>query len=121
MKNSILKNKNIVIGVTGGIACYKVLNLVKELRKNKANVHVIMTEAATHLVDINDFEKASGNEVQITIFHPKIDYIDYIKKNKPIKHISLADIADVFLICPATAIIIGKIAFRSHAIAQRRP
>ena len=110
MKNKFLKGKNIVIGVTGGIACYKSLDLIKELRKNGANVHVIMTEAATHLADIKDFEKASGNDVQTTLFHPKINYIDYIKKNKLIKHISLADIADLFLICPATANVIGKIA-----------
>lgn len=105
-----LKGKNIVIGVTGGIACYKVLDLTKELKKKGANVHIIMTESAMHLVDIKDFEKASGNEVQTNLFHPKINYIEYIKKNKPIKHISLADIADLFLICPATANVIGKIA-----------
>ncbi len=110
MKNLSLKGKNIVIGITGGIACYKSLDLIKELRKNGANVHAIMTEAAMHLADIKDFEKASGNDVQTTLFHPKINYIDYIKKNKPIKHISLADIADLFLICPATANVIGKIA-----------
>lgn len=110
MKNNVLKGKNIVIGITGGIACYKVLDLIKELRKKGANAHVIMTEAATHLVDIKDFEKASGNEVQTNLFHPKINYVEYIKKNKPIKHISLADVADLFLICPATANIIGKIA-----------
>jgi len=110
MKNNVLKGKNIVIGITGGIACYKVVGLIKELRKKGANVHIIMTEAATHFVDIKDFEKASGNEVQTTLFHPKINYIEYIKKNKPIKHISLADIADLFLICPATANVIGKIA-----------
>src|SRR3990167_2693469 len=110
MKNLVLKDNNIVIGVTGGIACYKSLDLIKELRKNGANVHVIMTESAMHLVDIKDFEKASGNEVQTNLFHPKINYADYIKKNKPIKHISLADIADLFLICPATANVIGKIA-----------
>ena len=82
MENNILKRKNIVIGVTGGIACYKALDLVKELRRNGANVHIIMTESSTHLVDIQDFEKASGNEVQTTLFHPKIYYIQYIKKNK---------------------------------------
>lgn len=110
MNNSIFNNKAIVIGVTGGIACYKVLDLIKELKNLGSNVHVIMTEHATHLVDINDFERATGNEVQTSLFHPKINYIDYIKKNKPIKHISLADIADLFLICPATANVIGKIA-----------
>ena len=58
-----LKNKNIVIGVTGSIACYKILNLIKKLRNSGSNVYVIMTESATKLVDIKDFEKISGNEV----------------------------------------------------------
>ena len=110
MKNFNLKGKKIVIGVAGGIACYKVLDLIKELRKNHAEVHAIMTDAATHLADINDFEKASGNEVHTTLFHPEVNFIDYLKKNKPINHISLADAADLFLICPATANLIGKIA-----------
>ncbi|MDP3765814.1 MAG: bifunctional phosphopantothenoylcysteine decarboxylase/phosphopantothenate--cysteine ligase CoaBC [Nanoarchaeota archaeon] len=110
MKNPIFKNKKIVIGVTGGIACYKVLDLIKELRSSGSDIHVIMTEHSAHLVDAKDFEKASGNEVQTSLFHAKINYIEYIKKNKEIKHISLADIADLFLICPATANIIGKIA-----------
>ena len=105
-----LKDKNIVIGVTGSIACYKVLDLIWKLKKLGANVYVIMTKSATKLVDITDFEKISGNEVQTDLFLPNIDYKDYIKKNKPIKHISLADIADLLLICPATANIIGKIA-----------
>ena len=105
-----LKNKNIVIGATGSIACYKVLDLIRKLRKLGTNVYVIMTESAAKLVDIKDFEKISGNEVQTDLFLPNIDYKDYIKKNKPIKHISLADIADLFLICPATANIIGKMA-----------
>jgi len=109
MDNS-LKNKNIVIGVTGSIACYKVLDLIGKLRKSGTNVYVIMTESAAKLVDIKDFKKISGNEVQTDLFLPSIDYKDYIKKNKPIKHISLADIADLFLICPATANIIGKMA-----------
>ena len=110
MENSIFRNKKIVIGITGGIACYKVLDLIKKLRELGSDVHVIMTEHSMHFVDAKDFEKVSGNEVHTTLFHPKINYIEYIKKNKPINHISLADIADLFLICPATANIIGKIA-----------
>lgn len=110
MNAGIFTNKTIVIGVTGGIACYKVLDLIKELRRLGSKIHVIMTQASTNLVDMKDFEKASGNEVQTSLFHPEIDYIEYIKKNRPIRHISLADIADLFLICPATANIIGKIA-----------
>ena len=110
MQNSAFKNKTIVIGVSGGIACYKVLDLIKELKKLGSNVHVIMTEHSTHLVDIKDFENASGNEVHTNLFHPKIKYADYLKKNKPIKHISLADYADLLLLCPATANVIGKMA-----------
>ena len=110
MKSPLFVGKNVVIGVTGGIACYKVLDLVRELRSLGANVHIIMTEHATKLVSTKDFEKASGNEVQTTLFHTNVDYIGYIKKNKEIKHISLADIADLFMVCPATANIIGKIA-----------
>ncbi len=106
----VLKNKNIVVGVTGGIAAYKVLDVIKKLRKAKANVHVIMTEHSKKLVDVKDFEKASGNKVNKDLFDPKVDYKYYLKKNKPIKHISLADTADLFLICPATANIIGKVA-----------
>ena len=54
-----LKDKNIVIGVTGSIACYKVLDLIGKLRKLGANVYVIMTKSATKLVDAKDFEIAS--------------------------------------------------------------
>ena len=110
MANPIFRSKTIVIGITGGIACYKALDLIKELRKLESDVHVIMTEHSKRLVDSKDFEKASGNEVQSDLFHPKINYSAYVKKNMPIKHISLADIADLFTICPATANIIGKIA-----------
>jgi len=111
VESKILRDKNIVIGVTGGIACYKVLDLIKELRKLRANVYVILTKNALNLIDKNEFENVSGNKVQIELFDPDINYKDYIKKNKPIKHISLADSADLVLICPATANIIGKIAY----------
>jgi len=105
-----LNNKTLVIGVTGGIACYKVIDLIRKLRIQKAKVHVIMTDSAKKLVDKKDFEKASGNEVKDDMFDPKINFKYYLKKNKPIKHISLADIADLFLICPATANTLGKVA-----------
>jgi phosphopantothenoylcysteine decarboxylase/phosphopantothenate--cysteine ligase len=112
MKNkNIFYKKNIVIGITSSIACYKTIGIIKKLRKLNANVHVIMTNNATKLVDIKEIEKASNNTVSIGLFHPDVDYKAYIKKNRPIKHISLADTADLFLICPATANIIGKIAY----------
>src|SRR3989344_4030842 len=81
--NSNLKNKNIVIGVTGSIACYKVLDLIKKLRKEKANVYVIMTYGSQKLVDKKDFEKASNNKVYTDLFESNINYKYYIKKNKP--------------------------------------
>ena len=111
MDRNIFRKKTIVVGVAGGIAAYKVIDLVVQLRKLGANVHVIMTHHATMMVDPKNFKKASGNEVQESLFHPSIDYRAYIRKNKPIKHISLADIADLFLVCPATANIIGKISY----------
>ncbi len=110
----LLKNKNVVIGVSSSIACYKILNLIKKLKKLKANVYVIMTENATKMVSVSEFEKVA-NEVRVNLFDPKFNYKDYIKKNKPIKHISFADIADLFIICPATANTIAKI---SHGIAD---
>ena len=93
-----LKNKHIVIGITGSIAAYKVLEIVKKLRESNAIVHVIMTKSAAKLVDVGDFEKASRNPVQAELFLPNVNYREYLKKNKEINHISLADIADLFLI-----------------------
>ena len=112
--HNALENKNIVIGVSSSIACYKVLDLIKKLRNLKANAYVIMTENATKMVSVSEFEKVA-NEVRVNLFDPNFNYKDYVKKNKPIKHISFADIADLFLICPATANTIAKI---SHGIAD---
>ena len=105
-----MNKKTIVVGVTSSIAAYKVIEVIKKLRKLDANVHVIMTKNAEKLVDVKDFEKASNNPVSIDLFNKNVNYKDYVKKDKPIKHVSLADKADLFLICPATANIIGKIA-----------
>tara|TARA_Y100000310_G_scaffold345753_1_gene469292 strand:+ start:9270 stop:10502 length:1233 start_codon:yes stop_codon:yes gene_type:complete len=110
MNQEIFENKNIVIGITGSIACYKTLDLIKELKKLNSNVHIILTKAALNLIDKSEFESASGNKIQTYLFDKNIDYKEYLKQEKEIKHISLADIADLFLICPATANIIGKIA-----------
>ena len=110
MDREILKGKKIVVGVAGSIACYKTLELIKELKKYGADVFVILTESSRRLIGINDFKRVAGKNIYTSLFHPNINYADYIKNNKEIKHISLADIADVFIICPATANIIGKIA-----------
>lgn len=93
--------KNIVIGVCGGIACYKTVEIVNQLKKDGYNVDVIMTKAAQEFVKPLTFQVMSGNTVVTDMFDP-IDHWDT-------KHIDLAKNADVFAIVPATANIIGKI------------
>jgi len=98
----MLKGKNIIVGVTGGIAAYKVVDVVSRLKKNRANVEVIMTKNATKFVTPLTFQTLALNAV----------YVDMFKEPKhyDVEHISLAEKADLFLIAPATANIIGKIA-----------
>lgn len=94
--------KNVVIGVSGGIACYKTVEIVNQLKKDGYNVNVIMTKAAQEFVRPLTFQVMSGNLVVTDMFDP-VDHWDT-------KHIDLAKNADVFVIVPATANIIGKIA-----------
>lgn len=98
----MLKDKNIIVGVTGGIAAYKVVDVVSRLKKRKANVEVIMTENATKFVTPLTFQTLALNAVYVEMFKEP--------KHYDVEHISLAEKADVFLIAPATANIIGKIA-----------
>jgi len=100
--------KTIVIGVTSSIACYKAIELVKELKKD-FNIEVIMTENTCKLIDKKEFEKVLGKKVHVGLFYKNWNYKDYLKREKT-EHISLADMADLFLICPCTANTIGKIA-----------
>ncbi|MCX7904200.1 MAG: bifunctional phosphopantothenoylcysteine decarboxylase/phosphopantothenate--cysteine ligase CoaBC [Caloramator sp.] len=95
-------SKNVVLGVTGGIAAYKALDLVSKLRKKDINVDVIMTESATKFVTPLSFQSLSQNQVIVDMFAEP--------KSWEIQHISLADKADVLAIVPATANVIGKIA-----------
>lgn len=94
--------KNIVVGVTGGIACYKAVEIVNQLKKDGYNVDVIMTRAAQEFVTPLTFQTMSGNAVVTDMF-------DTVAKWDT-KHIELAKKADLFVIVPATANIIGKIA-----------
>ncbi len=98
----MLKGKTIVVGVCGGIAAYKVVELVSRLCKNNANVHVIMTENAAKFVTSLTFQTISKNPVIKDMFE--------LPARWDIQHISLAQKADLFVIAPATANIIGKIA-----------
>ena len=100
----MLKGKNIVLGVTGSIACYKAVDLVSRLRKAGANVNVIMTRESTEFVSAVTFQAMSRNPVYLDMFKP-IDSREY-----EIKHISLAKKADLIVIAPATANIISKFA-----------
>ena len=102
MKEEILKNKNIVIGVCGGIACYKACEVVSKLKHLGANIFVIMTKNATEFVAPLTFETLSKHKVTVDMFENK--------QNVEVEHISLAKVADLFLIVPATANIIGKVA-----------
>lgn len=98
----MFENLNIVVGITGGIAAYKVCGIISYLRKQGANVYVIMTRNACEFITPLTIETLSGNKVTTDMFK-RPDYID-------VKHISLANKADLFLIVPATANIIGKVA-----------
>lgn len=98
----MLEDKNILIGVCGGIAAYKVCDLVSRLRKAEANIDVIMTKAAVNFISPLTFQSLSSNNVVVDMFKDP--------KYWEMQHISLAKKADIVLIAPATANIIGKIA-----------
>ncbi|MCK9216807.1 MAG: bifunctional phosphopantothenoylcysteine decarboxylase/phosphopantothenate--cysteine ligase CoaBC [Firmicutes bacterium] len=98
----MLKDKNILIGVCGGISAYKVCDLVSRLKKKEANINIIMTRASTNFINPLTFQSLSLNKVVSDMFD-KPSYLE-------IDHISLAKKADIFVIAPATANIMGKIA-----------
>jgi phosphopantothenoylcysteine decarboxylase/phosphopantothenate--cysteine ligase len=98
----MLKNKKIVLGITGGIAAYKAAELVRELVRGGAEIFVIMTRSAQAFVTPLTFQTLSGNKVATDLFS--------LVEESEIGHISLADRADVLVIAPATANVIGKIA-----------
>ena len=106
--------KTIIVGVTSGIAAYKTLDLIRLLRKDGADVFVVMTESAMAMVPAFEFKKASGNKVYSELFEKGFDYRDILKIRR-VDHIDLADRADVVVIAPATANCIAKIA---HGIAD---
>ncbi len=103
-----MKN-NVLIGVTGGIAAYKAIDLIALLKKEGTNVSVIMTKGATEMISQKDFEKASGNKVYTDLFDKDFNYKKILDKRR-VDHIRLADKSDVMVIVPATANIIGKLA-----------
>ena len=98
----MLKDKTVVLGVSGGIAVYKACDLVSKLKKAGINVHVIMTKSATEFVAPLTFQTLSQNYVVEDMFESP--------KTWDVEHISLAKKADLFVLAPATANVIGKVA-----------
>ncbi len=98
----MLKDKTVVLGITGSIAAYKMASVASSLRKLGVNVEVIMTENATQFITPVTFEAITGNRCITDTFDRNFDF--------NIEHISLARKADLFMVAPASANIIGKIA-----------
>lgn len=98
----MLKGKNVLLGITGGIACYKAAELTSLLIKQHADVRVIMTKGATEFMTPLTFEALTGNHVYTDVFERECA--------PEIPHISLSGNADVLIIAPATANIIAKLA-----------
>ncbi|MGN0606537.1 MAG: bifunctional phosphopantothenoylcysteine decarboxylase/phosphopantothenate--cysteine ligase CoaBC [Oscillospiraceae bacterium] len=98
----MLKGRNVVLGITGGIAAYKAASLASMLKKQHCNVDVIMTKNACNFITPNTFEALTGNRCITDTFDRNHSF--------EIEHISLAKKADYFMIAPASANIIGKIA-----------
>jgi len=96
----VLENKNVLLGITGGIAAYKAVEFLRLLKKAGANVNVIMTESALELVGRTTFEVLSENKVLSNLFSDT---------DSSVKHIDLATNADAVIIAPATANIIAKL------------
>lgn len=99
---AMLSSKNIVLGVSGGVAAYKACELTSRLKKLNANVDVIMTKSAAEFVTPLTFQSLSLNQVVVDMFDKP--------KYWEIEHISLAKKADIIVIAPATANVIGKLA-----------
>ena len=103
----MLKRKTILLGVTGGIAAYKSASLASMLVKSGAEVHVLMTEHATNFITPITFETLTGNRCVIDTFDRNFEF--------HVEHVALAQKADAFVIAPATANVIAKIA---HGMAD---
>lgn len=98
----MLKGKTVVLGVTGSIAAYKIANLASMLVKLHADVQVIMTQNATNFINPITFETLTGNKCLVDTFDRNFQY--------SVEHVSLAKKASVFLVAPASANVIGKMA-----------
>jgi len=103
----MLKGKTVVLGVSGGIAAYKIPNLASMLKKQHADVEVIMTKNALNFITPTTFETLTGNKCLVDTFDRNFQF--------QVEHVALAKRADVFLIAPATADVIARAA---HGLAD---
>ncbi len=103
----MLKGKCVVLGVTGSIAAYKIASLASALVKLHAEVHIIMTKNATNFINPITFETLTSHKCLVDTFDRNFEY--------SVEHVSLAKKADIFMVAPASANVIGKIA---HGIAD---
>ena len=103
----MLKGKTVLLGVTGSIAAYKIAYLASALKKLHAQVHVLMTENATNFINPITFETLTGNKCLVDTFDRNFQF--------SVEHVSIAKQADVVMIAPASANVIGKLA---HGIAD---
>ena len=102
-----LEGKTVLLGVTGSIAAYKIAYLASALKKRHADVHVLMTENATNFINPITFESLTGNKCLVDTFDRNFQF--------QVEHVSIAKKADVVMIAPASANVIGKLA---HGIAD---
>ncbi|MCI9068508.1 MAG: bifunctional phosphopantothenoylcysteine decarboxylase/phosphopantothenate--cysteine ligase CoaBC, partial [Lachnospiraceae bacterium] len=98
----MLKGKTVLLGVSGSIAAYKIANLARLLKKNHATVYVLMTEHATNFITPTTFETLTGTKCLIDTFDRNFEF--------SVEHVALAKQADLFMLAPASANVIGKIA-----------
>ena len=103
----MLKGKTVLLGVTGSIAAYKIAYLASALKKLHADVHVLMTKNATNFINPITFESLTGNKCLVDTFDRNFQF--------QVEHVSIAKKADVVMIAPASANVIGKLA---HGISD---
>ena len=103
----MLRGKTVLLGVSGSIAAYKIANLASALMKQHATVHVLMTKNATNFINPITFESLTGNKCLVDTFDRNFQF--------QVEHVALATAADVVMVAPASANVIGKIA---HGIAD---
>ena len=103
----MLKGKTVILGVTGSIAAYKAANLASMLKKQHADVQVIMTQNATQFMNPITFESLTGNKCLVDTFDRNFQF--------QVEHVALAKQADLAIVAPATANVMAKLA---HGLAD---